>query len=110
MIVTADLIYNEPRQVAVPISGTSTEICPSRAGQKPRIAWIVTQTTGGVTASLAMSGSPAVLNAGPTFSSLQPFGESANTVEDALKIVWQGPIQAVGSGAGNMAVTERFAP
>jgi hypothetical protein len=100
----------EPRQVAVAVSGTDVEISPTRVGRSPRVAFQLIPTTAAVTVSYALGGSPAVLNAGLTATQLQPIGQSANNVAEALQVVWQGPIHAIASGAGNVAVFEQFAP
>jgi hypothetical protein len=110
MVVREEAIFNEPRQLPVAVSGTDVELSPSRAGKKARIAFSLTPTTAGTVVSFAFSNSAAVLNSGVVLVANQPYVESANTVEDAYRIVWQGPIHAIASAAGNVAVMERFEP
>lgn len=100
----------EPVQTTKAVTATSSQIATTRIGKTPRTGFMLIPTTANMNASYRLSDSPAVLNSGLTFVTNQPFGQSANTVEEAMKVVWQGAIQCVSSINGNVAVFEQFAP
>lgn len=92
------------RNAAVSVSGTSTELCATRLGRSRRVALVLTPLTAGVTVSISFGDQAAILNQGMILNQSQPYAEADSEGFNC----WQGAIQAIASGAGSVAVLERY--
>jgi len=86
-------------------SATSGEALFDRSEQAlgtRRTAFTIVPLSAGVTVTVALGDVPAVADAGIVLSANQPYSESS----DGGFECWQGAVQIVASGAGNVAIRE----
>lgn len=97
-----EIDLSSPRTVSV--SGTAAELSSSRLGLQRRTFFSIIPLTAGVTVTISFGDQTAVALQGISLIQNQPFSMSDS---EEFKC-WQGAIQVVASGAGNVAVTEIF--
>lgn len=102
------MVYNDSQQSGgstVAVSGTSTEILGSRVGfSKRRKSFTIVPTTAGVIVTVVKGDVPAVALSGIVMQQYQIMTESSSEGY----VCFQGPIQAVASAAGAVAISEDF--
>jgi len=87
------------------VTTSDTEALPTRLGKKRRTALVLTPTSAGVTVYVSLGDTPAAVGTGIPLQANQPFADSDSG--DTYKC-WQGAVRVIGSGAGNLAITEKF--
>ena len=98
------VIQQQTRNSTFAVSSTSTQICEQASADNPRTQLIITPTTAGVTVTIAKGNVAAVSLSGTVLLQNQPFVEAT----DGGYTCWQGPVQAVATGPGAVAITESF--
>jgi hypothetical protein len=92
------------RNDLVSVSATTAVICKEVVGNKKRTQVIITANTAGVTVTISKGETAAVATYGLPLQS----GSSYVEATDGGFTCWQGAIQAVASGAGNVSIVETF--
>lgn len=88
----------------VTIAATSTQAVKAVAGQLRRTSLIIVNTSGAAVVTIAKGDSAAVANIGIV---LQPTGLYVESTSEGFTC-WQGAVQAIGTGAGSIAVVETW--
>lgn len=87
------------------VAATAITASATRLGLKRRSFFSIIPITAGVTVTVVFGDSIAVANQGIPLSANQPFSQSLDTNGRG---VFQGTIQLIASGAGQVAFTETF--
>ena len=102
------LAQQSANNTSASVSGTDAEILPTRLGKSLRIGLTITPLTAGVTVNVSLGDSPATTTKGFQLQPGQVFNQSANNAQEATQTVWQGPVHAIATGAGTVAIVEQF--
>jgi len=102
-VENADIENTSPQLLSV--SGTASVVSPTRLGKAKRSFFSLIPITAGVTVTLVLGDSAPAVNQGIVLIQNQFFLQSLDTNG---KGVYQGNIQAIASGAGQVAVVELF--
>lgn len=89
------------------VSGTASVLSATRLGRARRVFFSVIPITAGVTVTIVLGGSTPAVNQGIPLIQNQPFSQCLDVNGRG---VFQGEIQAIASGAGQVAFTEIFEP
>ena len=99
----SDIENTSPQLLSV--SGTASTLSQTRLGKAKRSFFSIIPITAGVTVTVVLGDSSPAVTQGIVLIQNQPFVQS---LDINGKGVYQGPIQAIASGAGSVAFVELF--
>lgn len=89
----------------ITVGATAVTLTPTRLGRARRSFLSIVPVTVGVTVTLVFGDTTPALNTGLPIEAKQPFIQSLDVNK---KGVYQGPIQAIATGPGQVALVEMF--
>lgn len=110
----AYIVQNEDIENTTPqllsVSGTASTLSNTRLGRARRTFFSIIPITAGVTVTIVLGDSAPVATQGIVLIQNQPFSQSLDNdnLGEPCKGVFQGTIQAIASGAGQVAFVEIF--